>query len=202
MAKHTFRVEKSSQPQKFPKGGIKAGRKTPVLYEPLSELAKDMKIPVFDILAYVNRSNAERRNEIDQGKFPGKVMRPLNSFMLYRKAYQNLANEWCFQMRSKQCCQALSQVVGDSWRLEPDSIKAQFVEWFRVERINHQKAHPDYSYLRGKTVASKAMKRKRSVSSSSSIEGSVSLSVPTDELSDSTPIYGQLVADLDDIMNY
>jgi hypothetical protein len=129
------------------KDETKAERKTPVLYEPLSGLVKDMKLPVVDIEAYVNRAVQERRGEVEEGKTPYKVKRPMNSFMLYRKAYKSVAADWSFQMRTNGSKHGIvSQVCGDAWKLEPDSIKDQFAEWARVERLNHRKAHPDYKF--------------------------------------------------------
>lgn len=113
------------------------------LEKPLSELTKDWThVPVVDIAAYVNRSVEERRKEVEEGKQPGKVKRPMNSFMLYRKAYQNRTKNWCLQNNH----QVVSQVCGDSWPLEPESIRQQFNEWARLERVNHQKAHPGYKF--------------------------------------------------------
>jgi hypothetical protein len=198
----------------------KAERKTHVLYEPLSGLAKDMKLPVEDIEAYVNRSVQERREELEESKAPHKVKRPMNSFMLYRKAYQNVAAGWSFQMRTNGGNHGIvSQVCGDAWKLEPESIKDQFAEWARVERLNHRKAHPDYKFTpsQAKADATKTMKRKRSMSSSSSDDGSVtpkmrSLSstsssdgpvtpmMQASELPNSMPIYDYLVGDLASIL--
>jgi hypothetical protein len=174
----TIQPLKSPMPEKTKqtKEETKAERKTPVLYEPLSGLAKDMKLPVEDIKAYVNRSVQERREEVEESKVPHKVKRPMNSFMLYRKAYQNVAADWSFQMRTNGGNHGIvSQVCGDAWKLEPESIKDQFAEWARVERLNHRKAHPDYKFTPSqvKTNAPKTMKRKRSLSSSFSDEGSV-----------------------------
>jgi hypothetical protein len=66
--------------------------------------------------------------------------------MLYRKAYQNLAKRLCTQNNH----QLVSQVCGNSWPLEPESLRAQFNEWARIERANHQKAHPEYKFTPAK----------------------------------------------------
>jgi hypothetical protein len=152
------RVEKSPKPKKIKKEKIKAEKKVAKLDKPLSELTKDFKhVEVQDIEAYVNRSAEERRKEVDEGKVPGKVKRPMNSFMLYRKAYQNRAKEWCLQNNH----QVVSQVCGDSWPQEPDEIKDQYSEWARVERLNHQNAHPGYKFSPTKPGTAKP-KRKQS----------------------------------------
>jgi hypothetical protein len=138
------RIGKSPKPKREPKRTkIKAESKVAKLEKPLSELTKDWThVAVIDIDAYVNRSAEVRRREVEEGKIPGKVKRPMNSFMLYRKAYQNRTKDWCLQNNH----QVVSQVCGDSWPLEPDVVKDQFSEWARIERINHQNAHPGYKF--------------------------------------------------------
>lgn len=140
---------------------IKAENRMAKLDEPLSVLTRTWThVPVVDIDAYVNRSAEIRRQEVEEGKNPGKVKRPMNSFMLYRKAYQNRTKNWCLQNNH----QIVSQVCGDSWPLEPDNIRAQFNEWARIERQNHQNAHPGYKFSPAKAGTAKAAKRKASVS--------------------------------------
>ncbi len=152
------RVEKSPKPKKIKKEKIKAEKKVAKLDKPLSELTKEFKhVIVGDIEAYVNRSSEVRRKEVEEGKNPGKVKRPMNSFMLYRKAYQNRAKEWCLQNNH----QVVSQVCGDSWPQEPDKIKDQYSEWARIERLNHQNAHPGYKFSPTKPGTAKS-KRKQS----------------------------------------
>jgi HMG (high mobility group) box len=152
------RVEKSPKPKKIKKEKVKAEKKVAKLDKPLSELTKEFThVAVLDIETYVNRSAEDRRKEVEDGKVPGKVKRPMNSFMLYRKAYQNRAKEWCLQNNH----QVVSQVCGDSWPQEPDEIKDQFGEWARIERLNHQNAHPGYKFSPTKPGTAKA-KRKQS----------------------------------------
>ncbi|OBT73239.1 hypothetical protein VF21_08840 [Pseudogymnoascus sp. 05NY08] len=140
---------------------VKAENKIARLEQPLSVLTREWThVPVVDIDAYVNRSAEIRRQEVEEGKNPGKVKRPMNSFMLYRKAYQNRTKNWCLQNNH----QVVSQVCGDSWPLEPDSVRAQFNEWARIERQNHQNAHPGYKFSPAKAGTAKAPKRKASVS--------------------------------------
>jgi hypothetical protein len=124
----------------------KAVKKSPHLPAPMSEISKDSQIPVVDIGTYVHRSSEERIREVATGKIPGKIKRPMNAFMLYRKAYQNRAKEWCSQHNH----QIVSQVCGESWPLEPERVRAQFTEWAKIERDNHQKAHPSYKFTPSK----------------------------------------------------
>lgn len=95
-----------------------------------------------DIDAYVHRSAEERLREVEQSKTPGKIKRPMNAFMLYRKAYQNLAKSLCTQNNH----QMVSQVCGSGWPLEPEHVREQFNEWAKIERMHHQEAHPGYKF--------------------------------------------------------
>lgn len=153
------RVDRPPKLRKPKKEKVKAEKKVAKLDKPLSELTKNWKhVPVADIEAYVNRSVEERRREVEEGKIPGKVKRPMNSFMLYRKAYQNRTKDWCLQNNH----QVVSQVCGDSWPLEPDEVKDQFSEWAKIERINHQNAHPGYKFSPTKPGTAKVTKRNMS----------------------------------------
>lgn len=135
------------------KARAKAARKTPKITTPLSESTKHLSVPMIDIEAYVNRSEAERKHEVETSKTPGKIKRPMNAFMLYRKAYQGRTKEHCTQNNH----QLVSQVCGDSWPLEPEHIRNQFTEWARIERENHAKTWPEYKFAPKKP---KDLKRK------------------------------------------
>ncbi|KAK4144645.1 uncharacterized protein C8A04DRAFT_11254 [Dichotomopilus funicola] len=138
------RVEKSVPKRK--KERAKPPKNMPVLDKPMSELTKASSIPVADIETYVHRSADARRQEIETGKTPGRVKRPMNAFMLYRKAYQQRAKEWASQHNH----QIVSRVCGLSWPLEPEHIRQQFKTWADIERDNHQKAHPNYKFTPAK----------------------------------------------------
>ncbi|KAJ4295764.1 hypothetical protein N0V88_004466 [Collariella sp. IMI 366227] len=138
------RVEKSTPKRK--KERAKPPKNMPVLDKPLSEVSKHSAIPVADIEGYVHRSSEVRREEIETGKNPGRVKRPMNAFMLYRKAYQQRAKEWASQHNH----QVVSRVCGMSWPLEPEHTRAQFKTWADIERDNHQKAHPNYKFTPSK----------------------------------------------------
>lgn len=143
---------RSDRPQ-TKKARAKAARKTPKITTPLSESTKHLSVPMIDIEAYVNRSEAERKLEVETSKTPGKIKRPMNAFMLYRKAYQGRTKEHCTQNNH----QLVSQVCGDSWPLEPEHIRNQFTEWARIERENHAKTWPEYKFAPKKP---KDLKRK------------------------------------------
>jgi hypothetical protein len=125
----------------------KASKKAPSVTQPLSVLTESWRhLPVVDIEAYVNRSVEVRHKEIMEGKFPGKIKRPMNAFMLYRKAYQNRTKDWCLQNNH----QVVSQVCGESWPLEPEEVRNKFTAWAKIERDNHAKAFPDYKFTPSK----------------------------------------------------
>ncbi|KAL2154091.1 hypothetical protein VTH82DRAFT_2767 [Thermothelomyces myriococcoides] len=138
------RIEKSAPKKKRERA--RPPKNMPVLDKPMSELTKGSSIPIADIEAYVNRPVEVRRQEVETGKNPGKVKRPMNAFMLYRKAYQQRAKEWASQHNH----QVVSRVCGLSWPLEPEHVRQQFKLWADTERDNHQKAHPDYKFTPAK----------------------------------------------------
>ncbi|KAJ2989270.1 hypothetical protein NUW58_g3557 [Xylaria curta] len=140
------------------------------LAEPLSQLVRNITNTVdTDIEAYVNRSPEERQDEVAQSK-TGKVKRPMNAFMLYRKAYQNRTKEWkrLDDIRRKEeragegkpekghdNHQVISQVCGLSWNMEPQDLRDQYDEWAKIERNNHKLAFPDYKFAPAKSKIKK-----------------------------------------------
>jgi len=103
---------------------------------------------------WVNRSAETRRVEVE--KRNGYITRPMNSFMLYRSAYAERAKSWCSQNNH----QVVSSVAGESWPLEPPGIRELYNEYAKIERINHQNAHPTYKFSPSKTAVPAAKKRK------------------------------------------
>ena len=128
--------------------------KTPKLDAPLSELTKDMEIPVRDMVAWVNRSDEERQAEVE--KRNGYIARPMNSFMLYRSAFAERTKQWCLQNNH----QVVSLVSGESWPMESEDVREHYNNLARIERENHARAHPSYKFSPSKTPA--AAKKKRS----------------------------------------
>lgn len=118
-----------------------------IISKPLSEIAKDLPdVPVADIATFVARSTEERLSETSRNKRPGQIKRPMNAFMLYRKAYQEVAKTQCTQNNH----QHVSKVCGAGWPLEPPQVRQMFDGWAKVERINHQQAHPGYKFTPSK----------------------------------------------------
>ena len=128
--------------------------KIPKLNAPLSELTKEYNhIPVRNMAEWVNRPAEVRLQEVE--KRNGYVTRPMNSFMLYRSAYAERTKLWCLQNNH----QVVSSVSGESWPMEPSEVREQYNEYARIERDNHQKAHPGYKFCPSKAQSS-ARKRK------------------------------------------
>lgn len=143
------------QKPKRKKGREKSDKDKVILERPLSEMGEEWKKSMMEIETYINRPAEERRNEADSDrKQPGRIKRPMNSFMLYRKAFQNHTKAYCEHNNH----QVVSKVCGASWDMEPESIRKQFADWAKQERTNHQKAHPGYKFAPAKP--NKAPKRK------------------------------------------
>ncbi|KAG6290646.1 hypothetical protein E4U09_004312 [Claviceps aff. purpurea] len=106
----------------------------------LSESAKQYPNDFIDPVAYACRSIEERRQKSIE---EGKVSRPLNSYMLYRKAYQQVAR----RVIRKDQQQSASQTVGTSWtKLECDEIKSKFRALAKIDHEKHLEAFPTYRY--------------------------------------------------------
>ncbi|KAI8629385.1 hypothetical protein F5Y19DRAFT_80267 [Xylariaceae sp. FL1651] len=174
------RVEKATSKSRAPKkarkkNGREIGDAFPeepsiLLAEPLSQLVRSItNVTDTDIEAYVNRSPEERRREVAQSK-TGRVKRPMNAFMLYRKAYQNRTKEWKkhddIRKRAERASegkpekghdnhQVISQVCGISWNMEPQELRDQYDEWAKIERNSHRLAFPDYKFAPAKSKTKK-----------------------------------------------
>ena len=118
------------------------------LTAPLSELTKDYTyITVRDMDAWVNRSVETRLGEVVKKK--GKISRPMNSFMLYRSAYAERTKAWC----SENNHQVVSSISGESWPMEPAEVRDKYNDLAKLERMNHQVAHPEYKFSPSKPGA-------------------------------------------------
>lgn len=152
------------QKPKKKKGRDKADKDKVHLEKPLSEMGEEWKQSMIEIETYINRSAEVRLKEIEMDrKQPGKIKRPMNSFMLYRKAFQNHTKAYCEHNNH----QVVSKVCGASWDQEPESIRKQFGDWAKMERANHQKAHPGYKFTPAKP---KNAKRKHNSDDESDLE--------------------------------
>ncbi|KAA8644596.1 hypothetical protein EYZ11_009650 [Aspergillus tanneri] len=108
---------------------------------PLSELTKHMtQVPIRDMEVWVHRPIEVRQQEVAKKK--GKVARPMNSFMLYRSAYAERAKQWFAQNNH----QVVSRMAGQSWKLELPEIRKRYELLARMEKANHERAHPGYRF--------------------------------------------------------
>lgn len=138
-------------------------KKPSKLKGPLSELTADfIAVPVRDMEAFVNRPLPARLEEAR--KKNGYISRPMNSFMLYRSAYQERTKAFCNETNH----QAVSTIVGESWAIEPESVKAKYNRLAVTERDNHQAAHPDYKFRPAKNGPAP---RKKAADSSKQADG-------------------------------
>lgn len=125
-------------------------KKQAVIKSALSQSSEQYPGDIIDPVAYANRSAEERRRKSAE---EGKIARPLNSYMLYRKAYQQVAR----RILSNDQQQFASQIVGESWnRWEPDDVKAQFKNLAKIDHKKHHEAFPDYKYTPAQSKMSKA----------------------------------------------
>lgn len=142
------RVSKPSRTKKA-RSNKAFNNKMAKLEGPLSDLTKDMTVPVRDMEEWVNRSTETREQEVI--KRNGYVTRPMNSFMLYRSTYAERTKQWCLQNNH----QVVSSVSGESWPLEPEEVREHYRHLAKVERDNHARAHPSYKFSPSKTTAAK-----------------------------------------------
>lgn len=148
------RGKKASPKPSLTGAGVKKSKKrrgknseAVVLEAPLSELVKDITtVQDTNIEEYVNRSIEVREHERITAK-DQKIKRPMNAFMLYRKAYQNRTKEW----KKHDNHQVISQVCGTSWNMESQELRDKYDNWAKIERENHKLAFPDYKFTPSKS---------------------------------------------------
>ncbi|KAL7942284.1 hypothetical protein V8C42DRAFT_331890 [Trichoderma barbatum] len=121
----------------------KLGEHTISLTKALSQIAKEMN-PHKDLSdgarAFAYRTVHERRQEAQTA---GKIKRPLNAFMLYRRTFQDVAKSYCTRNNHQQ----VSTVCGESWTTcEPADITALYNDLATAERQMHETAFPNYKY--------------------------------------------------------
>ena len=122
------------------------GKDTSVtLTGPLSEIAYNFpQIKINDVETFAARPKADRLGT--SATKDGRIKRPLNAFMLYRKAYQEVARAQCKNETADN--QAVSRICGASWsRFESERVRKRFKEFATMETTKHREAHPGYKYV-------------------------------------------------------
>ncbi|KAG6355394.1 hypothetical protein INS49_003356 [Diaporthe citri] len=113
-----------------------AMKSVPILEKPLSELPNSKgSDPLEEITEYAHRSVERRWKEAE---VTGRVKRPLNKFLLYRKAYYSTV--------SKTDMQKASLVIGESWAMEGDELRNYFTGLANTDTMLHKQAFPGYKY--------------------------------------------------------
>ncbi|KAI1640759.1 hypothetical protein F4809DRAFT_661726 [Biscogniauxia mediterranea] len=127
---------------KYQRRKMNAAAQEPVKLEgPLSTLVPDSSAIDAEVEAYVSRSAEVRLQEVS-GYKDGRIRRPLNAFMLYRKSYQGPAKLWSDESNH----QNISKTCGASWRMETPQVRDRFAAFAAMELDNHRLAFPDYKY--------------------------------------------------------
>ena len=118
----------------------------PRLQKPLSELDEVSQIPLFDIEEFVNRPIETRQADALNSK-KCKTPRPMNAFILYRKAYTPRAAAFLLSNgRTSVDHQKVSALSGASWKMETAEVKKRFHELGDTERERHKEACIDWQY--------------------------------------------------------
>lgn len=100
-------------------------------------------VVIYDVGTYAHRPVSVRQQEaVEQGK----VKRPLNDFVLYRKAYIDVVKARFMPGEKTINQQRVSRICGDSWKMEVPEIKSKFKELSNMERDKHGQAFPKYKY--------------------------------------------------------
>ncbi|KAL7924954.1 hypothetical protein ACQKWADRAFT_238239 [Trichoderma austrokoningii] len=151
-AQSTVKTLKMADPEEEayrPSKARKAARKTKTpkradhltfLSKVLSEVSSmSPSIVLKNAELFATRATEVRLAEADKA---GKIKRPLNAFMLYRKFYQDVAKTCC----TKNNHQQVSTVCGESWKREQKHLKNEFARLAAEERRMHVEAFPSYKY--------------------------------------------------------
>lgn len=117
-----------------------------------SELSKHaMNEPLRDIVAWVHRSAADRQQEADQRK---KIPRPMNSFMLYLRAYGDVI-KYYLKLDNPLNIVSRQQVIkaaAKGWWKEKVSLQKSYKRLALIESQNHGRAYPNYKFRAVRSV--------------------------------------------------
>lgn len=101
------------------------------------------KSPSKDMVSWVLRSMEVRMVEANRKQ---KIARPMNAFMLYRTAYFQPIKTYLMENHQILDGSIVSQVAGQCWASEPESVREFYKVLADVERNNHFESHPGYRY--------------------------------------------------------
>ena len=122
---------------------------------PLSELFLD--IPLVDVESHIRRSKELREQEWMIRRNSSRVSRPLNVFLLYRKAVSARARKYA----GISGHQNIAKVTAASWKKEPDRVRILFNRYAELEKKYHEKAFSDYQFYSKKIQSTEVGNSKR-----------------------------------------
>ncbi|KAK8038372.1 hypothetical protein PG994_015139 [Apiospora phragmitis] len=105
-----------------------------------------------DVEAYIHRSPEVRHQEQARFASCGKVKKPLNAFMLWRRANRDRIRAASHERDPRP---NFSTICGELWLVESTAVRVQFKEWAEIEKRNHLVAFPDYKFGGSKNGAAK-----------------------------------------------
>ena len=108
---------------------------------PLSRLFP--QIPLMDAEAYIRRPKELREAEWRRRRDFPKMPRPVNAFLLYRRAITEKAKYFAGGVENHQ---VISKIAGVSWRNESDEVRNAFNGYAELEKVYHETAFPGYKF--------------------------------------------------------
>ncbi|KAK7699591.1 hypothetical protein SLS64_011545 [Diaporthe eres] len=124
------------KPRNARRTNVSAGKSAPILGKPLSELPSSKgPDPLGEIAKYAQRGVQVRLKEAEEA---GRVKRPSNKFLLYRKAYNSSVR--------REDMRAASAIIGQSWAMEGDELREHFAWLANTDAMLHEAAFPSYQY--------------------------------------------------------
>ncbi|KAJ5738332.1 hypothetical protein N7493_001487 [Penicillium malachiteum] len=73
---------------------------------------------------------------------PGKIPRPMNSWILYRQHHHRAVSDANPNLPNTE----ISKIIAAQWRDEPDATRLEWRELSEKMKAEHARAHPDYQY--------------------------------------------------------
>ena len=121
---------------------------------PLSRLFPDISLA--DAETYIRRPKELREAEWRTRRGFPKMPRPVNAFLLYRRAVSEKAKHFA----GVENHQVVSKLAGVSWKNESDEVKDTFSQYAELEKQYHGIAFPDYKYKPKRLQPTKGTKSK------------------------------------------